>query len=222
MNNSEVPQNLPPLMLETLSQIPSDVPAALVTRHSIREQGGNLIASYEVPLTPEGKQLAEWLGAKLPTPVANVHSSPVGRCLETGERLLKGANEAHLIQTNALLVEPGSFVQDIQKVGGFFLKKGPIEFVNRHIAGDVRGMKPLEQGALDILYHVRQHLDKPGTLSIHVTHDTILAPLVAYLQKSPAITQADWPQMMEGIVLWFDADKVHWVWRGEKGDTVLP
>jgi len=221
MKMPEIPENLPPLMLETLSQIPDRVPAALVTRHSIREQGTNLIASYEVPLTPEGKLLAEWLGSRLPR-VANIHSSPVGRCVETGECLLKGASLSQAILHQPLLVEPGSFVQDINQVGGFFLKKGPLEFLNRHLAGEVRGMKPLERGALDILYHIHRHLDEPGTLSVHVTHDTILAPLVAYLQKRPAIAQEDWPRMMEGVVLWFDADKVHWVWRGEKGDTVLP
>ncbi len=222
MKKTEVPQNLPPLMLETLAQIPRNVPAALITRHSIRGEGTNLIASYSVPLTPEGKDLAEWLGAQLPQPVANVYSSPVGRCVETGEHLLKGANQAHSIQTNSLLVEPGSFVQDIQQVGGFFLKKGPVEFANRHIAGTVRGMKALSEGSLDILYHVHQNLAQPGTLSIHVTHDTILAPLVAYLQKMPAITQSDWPLMMEGVVLWFDDNLVHWVWRGKKGSLPLP
>ena len=53
-----------------------------------------------------------------------------------------------------------------------------------------------------------------------VSHDTLLAALLALMQGVGEIDWNDWPKMMEGVFLWFDDTPfeqahVHFIWRGQ-------
>lgn len=216
-------EGLHPALLPSLERLPADLPVVLLTRHSLREQPASGFAGYDVPLTPEGVALARAWGQVLPRPVHAVYSSPVGRCLETARAMLAGAGPAMPpVQTHPLLVEPGSFVQDLRAVGRLFLELGPVGFANRHFQGGLAGLLPPEEGAARVLGLARQSLGPPGTFSLLVTHDTVLAAVIHALRGADRIDEADWPWMMEGAFLWFDDDHVHWLWRGEPGRRRLP
>jgi hypothetical protein len=60
-----------------------------------------------------------------------------------------------------------------------------------------------------------------GRINLFVTHDTILSTFVYELADRHPLSREDWPWMMEGIFLWFDARHVHWLWRGEAGHKDL-
>ena len=218
MESKPILERLHPALIPSLTALPAHVPVALLTRHSIREEPSNRFATYEVPLTPEGVALAQALGACLPRPVSRLYSSPVGRCVATAEAIAEGAGLQLPVETRSTLVEPGSYVQDIAQVGGLFFKLGPLGFANKHLRNEVRGVLSPQQGALQMLQHLRDGLGAPGTLSVHVTHDTILAAFIYFLRGQRELDQSHWPWMMEGAFLWFDDDVAHWLWRGERGE----
>lgn len=208
---------LHPALIPSLSELPEHLPVALLTRHSIREEGANRFATYDVPLTPEGVALAKVWGERLPRPLCGLYSSPVGRCVATAEAIANGAGVQLPVETHMALVEPGSYVKDISQVGGLFLKLGPLGFANKHLRNEVRGVLSPQQGALQLLQHLQGKLGAPGTLAVHVTHDTILAAFIYFLRGQNELEQSHWPWMMEGAFVWFDDGVAHWLWRGERG-----
>ena len=118
---------LPASMSASLEQVAEiRQPLMLLTRHSIREQAlGDGFAGYALPLTEQGRQLAQaWGAALLQQTGRRLHScisSPIQRCLETAS--LMRAGQAQLlgiavetlppIEQQLLLVEPGGFVYDV-------------------------------------------------------------------------------------------------------------
>lgn len=210
---------LHPTLAPAMALLPTDRPLALLTRHSVRESAPNGIATYDLPLTPEGVRLAEEWGGQLPWPLHGLHSSPVGRCVATAVALARGAGRAELeIRTSPHLVEPGCYVHSLGQVGPLFLQLGPLAFANRHLREPLPGILTPEQGGARLLRHLQEQMGPPGTLSVHVTHDTILAAFIYHLLGRVSLVEADWPWMLEGAWLWFeDDDTVRWVWRGEPG-----
>ena len=213
---------LHPDLLSSLQQLPGDQPVVLFTRHSIREQPANGFAGYSVPLTPEGVALAEAWGSQLRRPVHVAVSSPVGRCVDTAKAMLAGAGLADTPVTAApQLVEPGCFVRDIRMIGKTFVDLGPVGFANLHFREPLPGICSPGEGTAALLSFMREQLGPPGSLSLLVTHDTILAACINTLAGVAVIDDADWPWMMEGAFLWFSDTHVHWLWRGQTGARAL-
>ncbi len=218
---------LHPRLHDALRFLPSDRPAHLLTRHSVREQAKNGFADYRLPLTEEGVAMARQWGTQLERPVAAFYSSPVGRCVATAEAMAEGALEAGLMPTlpevitDMTLVEPGCYVQDINRIGPTFLKMGAMRFLNRHLRVPFDGMLSPAAGRAKLAAYLHARQAPPGALTVHVTHDTILAVLVAELEGRSNISEDDWPWMMEGLWVWFDDDRMNWIWRGEQGALPL-
>lgn len=221
MENENILQRLHPALLVSLETLPAHLPVSLLTRHSIREEPTNRFATYEVPLTPEGIELARAWGERLTRPISGLFSSPVGRCVETAKAIAEGAGVTLPIQTEATLVEPGSYVQDIAKVGGLFFKLGPLGFANKHLRNEVRGVLSPQDGAAQLLNYLQLTQGEPGSLSVHVTHDTILAAFIYHLRGECELASDHWPWMMEGAFIWFDDGAAHWLWRGERGSIAI-
>jgi len=228
---------LPPSMSASLEQIREiQHPLVLLTRHSIREEvDGNGFASYALPLTPHGRQLAQAWGRHLllstGRQVSSCVSSPIQRCVDTASLMLAGQAEVLgcasqpllAIEQHMVLVEPGGFVHDVQQAGPLFRQYGSLGFINAFLREEVPGMKRPQHGVRDILQLLHAQSSAPSsdtsTLHLAVSHDTILAALLAVMARQRAITWADWPAMMEGVWLWFEgADfteaTLYWLWRG--------
>lgn len=208
---------LHPSLAPALALLPPDRPLALLTRHSIRESAPNGIATYDLPLTPEGVALAESWGGMLGRPLHSLHSSPVGRCVDTAHAMARGAGHSLQVQTTPHLVEPGCYVQNLRRVGPLFLSLGPLAFANRHLNESLDGILSPREGCARLLSHLQEHQGPAGSVSVHVTHDTILAAFIYHLIGRQHLDEEDWPWMMEGAWIWFEGDEVHWVWRGELG-----
>lgn len=207
---------LHPELLSSIGDLPDDKPVAFLTRHSIRGEPQNGFASYDIPLTEEGVELAQALGQKLTRPLHKVFSSPSPRCVDTATAILKGACHEMDVEKTKLLVEPGSYVVEIEKVAGLFFKLGPLKFAQKHLRGEVRGVLQPKEGTQKLLMHLKDAMGPDGSLSLHVTHDTILTAFVYSLLDRSSLTDDHWPWMMEGVFVWFDGDAVNWIWRGKQ------
>lgn len=219
--------SLHPLLEPALDRLPAEPPVHLLTRHSVREASTSGFADYRLQLTEEGVALAEQWGARLNRPVSRFTSSPVPRCMDTARAMQRGARAQGLVREELavhearVLVEPGSYVQDVNEAGPAFFRLGAVDFINHHLSEGIRGVLSPAAGRDQLIRHMLEHEPEPGALAVHVTHDTILAAFVAGLHEHARIEEDDWPWMMEGLWLWRTGDQLHWIWRGEAASRPL-
>ena len=232
---------LPKSMFEAIDLLPNaSTPVTLFTRHSLRELvNGQGLASYDLQLTEQGRELAyawgQYLIQNTDRAIQHCISSPIQRCVDTAALMIEGADRTHkVVNTHTLeiveqrlLVEPGSFVLDIQQAAPYFRKQGALGFINSFVNNALPGMKHPITGVFDVLellYHT--HPTQHNGLSLAVSHDTILAAIVAVISGNKQIEQSDWPDMMEGLFVWFEGEdfvnsKLKWIWRGERQELVI-
>ncbi|WP_120429642.1 phosphoglycerate mutase family protein [Acinetobacter baylyi] len=226
---------LPPSMLQAIDLLPDrHIPVTLFTRHSLRELvDGQGLAGYDLQLTAPGRELAQEWGSYL---IANTDrmiqhciSSPIQRCIDTAALMIEGADQikthsnTHTIEIveQGLLVEPGSFVLDIKQAAPYFRQQGALGFINSFVNNALPGMKHPITGVFDVLELIYEtHPTSSGGLSLAVSHDTIIAAILAVIAGRTQIDQDDWPAMMEGLFVWFEGDdfigsRLKWIWRGE-------
>ena len=232
---------LPDSMLKAMDLLPdSRTPVTLFTRHSIREVvEGQGLAGYDLHLTSDGRDLAYEWGAFLiqntDRVIEHCISSPIQRCVDTAALMIEGADRhgtekhTHYIEIveQGLLVEPGSFVLDIQQAGPYFQKQGALGFINSFVKNALPGMKHPIHGVVDVLELIyNTHPTQMNGLSLAVSHDTIIAAILAIISGQNTVNKEDWPQMMEGLFVWFEGDvfsesKLKWIWRGKKNELSI-
>mgnify|MGYP003586245997 FL=1 len=232
---------MPKSMFEAIDLLPNaSTPVTLFTRHSLRELvNGQGLASYDLQLTEQGRELAyawgQYLIQNTDRAIQHCISSPIQRCVDTAALMIEGADRTHkVVNTHTieiveqrLLVEPGSFVLDIQQAAPYFRKQGALGFINSFVNNALPGMKHPITGVFDVLellYHT--HPTQHNGLSLAVSHDTILAAIVAVISGNKQIEQSDWPDMMEGLFVWFEGEdfvnsKLKWIWRGERQELTI-
>lgn len=224
-------------MLQALDLLPDPrTPVTLFTRHSLREQVvGQGLAGYDLQLTCQGRDLAYTWGMHLSEQtdrsIQHCISSPIQRCIDTAALMIEGADQKNVAKNNnthqieiieqGLLVEPGSFVLDIQQAGPYFRQQGALGFINSFVNRALPGMKNPIHGVVDVLELIyNTHPNSANALSLAVSHDTILAAILAVISGRNQVSPEDWPQMMEGLFVWFEGDEfqqaqLKWIWRGE-------
>ena len=197
---------LPKSMLKAIDLLPeAKVPVTLFTRHSIREMvSGQGLAGYDIQLTSQGRELAEAWGCYLientDRSIQHCISSPIQRCVDTAALMIQGADSNTSVQNThhieiveqGLLVEPGSFVLDIKQAGPYFRKQGALGLINSFVNNALPGMKHPISGVVDVLELIyNAHPQNQFGLSLAVSHDTILAAIIAVISVNKSITQEE-------------------------------
>ena len=199
---------------ERLALVPDEADATLVIRHAERGEIPSGTYGMDVALTAKGVAAAERLGAALVGDrQLSVTSSPVPRCVQTAEALFRGSGRGDNVVLDRRLGNPGPFVVDPATSGPLFLKLPGIEVVRRQLSDTQSppGMRPTAEGVRILLGLVAALLGRQGRLNVYVTHDAILAVLVASLYRMP-IDQVGWPSYLEGLLLWRSAGGLHFGW----------
>ena len=202
---------------DMLAAVPGETDAALILRHAERE--GILPGTFgvDVPLTAQGVSSAEGLGAMLTSlrPGFEVTTSPVPRCVQTAEAILRGGGFDREAALDWRLGDPGPFVLDAEISGPLFLKTDIREIANRQLTAvePPAGMRTTEEGVDLLLGLAAKELGNRGYLNVYVTHDAILAVLVAYLYGL-SVDEICWPGYLDGLIMWRSPDWLHIAWRG--------
>ena len=210
---------------DQLSNLPDKVDTALILRHAEREEIPQGTFGVDMPLTAGGVASAECLGAMLVAsrPHINVTSSPVPRCASTVRAILRGGDCPEEVALDWRLGGPGPFVVDEEISGALFLEIGILEIVKHQLSRTEppAGMRPTNEGVDLLLDLTTNNLGSRGRLNVYVTHDSILAVLVAYLYRI-RIDEINWPDYLDGLLLWRCGDRLNFIWRGlEQGSHPL-
>jgi broad specificity phosphatase PhoE len=179
----------------------------------------------EVDLTEEGVRSAEVLGTVLTQRrPGRLLASPAPRCINTGRAIARGAGWMADVDTDARLSGMGCFFVDGPSAWASFAAHGVRGTVRRQLSEDapLPGLHPTATGVTAFMELIvssrapaKAEAEAAGpTLDVLVTHDVILAVLVGHFLKIPP-DKANWPEFLEGLVIWPSTAGVVLVWRGE-------
>ena len=204
-------------IVEQVRSIPYQTDVALILRHAEREDIPQGTFGVDVPLTASGVASAEGLGSILSVirPLVGASASPVPRCVTTATAMLRGGGWAEDVALDWRLGGPGPFVVDEEVSGALFLGIGILEIVRHQLTctEPPAGMRPTYEGINLLLGLTTNDLRSRGRLNLHVTHDAILAVLVAHLYQL-SVDDFGWPNYLDGLLLWRSGERLHFVWRG--------
>ena len=207
----------PESLLRSLERVPAGRPVSLLVRHAARGPipAGNM--GVEVDLTEEGVRSAEVLGTVLThLRPGRLLSSPIPRRINTGRAIVRGAGWTAEVATDVRLSGMGCFFVDGPSAWAHFAALGVRGTVRRQLSEEapLPGLHPTAAGVtafMELL--VRPETAEP-TLDVLVTHDVILAVLVGHFLKITP-DKANWPEFLEGLVIWPSTEGLMLVWRGE-------
>ena len=169
----------------------------LILRHAHRKEHTQGSFGHDLELTEKGRQHSFCLGQLISNgPLIEIHTSPVLRCVQTAEEILKGANQKRQIVTSKILGDPGPFIADCKKAGPLFLERSIEEIAHALVNGrKLSGMRSLEEGARIFLNHIFQFKHFPCVM---ISHDIIICLLECFLLKSKNIKD-HMPDFLEGF-----------------------
>lgn len=200
-------------MRDTLALVSPDRSWSLLLRHAERPAIPAGTFGNDLSITADGAAAAEAVGLQLRGRLRRVVTSPVRRCVQTAEAILRGAAVATSATTSTVLGEPGVWISDGDAVGDAFLRLGPRGVVAQQLAGDVPGVAPLKTGVARFVELLVAEPGDPGQIDVFVSHDAVVAPLLGALLDSRELP-AIWPGYLEGAFLGRSQDGLSIIWRG--------
>ena len=170
-------------IIEALKEFPVDSKIMLVLRHSHRNNPTESEKMHELKLTPQGHQIANLFGQKLPTSrTIRLFHSVVDRCQETAEDILTGFESVGGNGTLNGALTPLFHAGTAPKFFLSIFKNGsPLEFMYRWAVGFYSPEKitPFQsycQNAAEVIWKGINDAQKSG-IDIHITHDIFLIAL---------------------------------------------
>ena len=209
-------------ILEQLAMVPREADASLVIRHAEREYIPAGTFGHDVNLTTEGTRLAEELGTTLSEYRAlTVVSSPVPRCVQTSEAMLRGAGSSAEVAKDRSLGGPGAFVVDAETAGPLFLELPISEIARLQLQDEtpLPGMRPTKEGVEILLELATSPLGGNGRLHVFVSHDIILSVFVASIFRS-SLEVTGWPGYLDGLLIWRSYGELHLSWRATEHTVI--
>lgn len=189
-----------------LDGLDADASVVLFLRHAERPALAPDPSSHAVRLTIAGRESAAALGRSLSTRLGAVRTSPIVRCVETAEALLRGAGRDEAPVPDPALGNPGPFVADLALAWAEWQRLGHEGVMTRLVSGvdDIPGLHPIRQTAWALLEHALAAVEGQPGVHAFISHDVVLAPLLVGLLDRP-LTRDEWPRFLEPIAVRRDA-----------------
>lgn len=168
----------------------------LIIRHGPRE--GNHAPPTNASLTKEGKIKCNKFGMKWDRyPPSAILVSSIPRCRKTGEIIREAAGWDVDIIENPQLGDPGPFVINPEVVSGIMTNDSDLNFLHKHIAGeDIPGMLNRDIGCRYLIEEIQRY-HKKNELILCISHDSIIAALLAFGDCDPD----PWPEPLCGLLI---------------------
>lgn len=172
---------------------------SVVIRHSDRDEIPLGSFGNEVMLNEKGIQRAIEYGVSIrDKKISKIYSSPIGRCVETAQKIVNGYGcQVEIVETKALGA-PGLHITDEKIAGEFFLTHGFDEMYDRFIQGK-------EIPGVPNIVELRQKMDEfidahsvAGATTLFITHDMVIA-FYHFSLTEKVYTKENWVDYMEGL-----------------------
>jgi|GEM_PF-1206073 len=191
--------------------------ASIVLRHAEREPIQDPFRHEEAMLTEKGRQssreLGEWMrerGAR----ISSCMASPVRRCHETAELILRSHGASVEVRGIKLLGHIGPFIDDEELAEMTFRLMHMRDICNGLLEGeDVPGFKDLLSG-LTPLMDTLSGDRRPG-LSLAVTHDFFIATMAGHA-LGMSFRGEEWIRFLEPLLLLRDGCQTNVWFRGRE------
>lgn len=170
----------------------------LLIRHAEKSLTGNQ------DLTMTGLTDAYLYGQKLKN--QGVHfdeiiSSPIKRCLQTAEEIIKGLDVNLSIEQSQLLGDPGIFVIDDKKAITVFNELTVQEVINHQLQKkSLSGFLPIDKACQPLIKEIKKKINTNKSI-LYISHDAIIDPFVAYLNKTKFINESEMVQYLMGYLI---------------------
>ena len=179
-----------------------------VIRHSKRDPIKNPQEHKKVLLNEEGILMAQKFGEILTEKYGNVkvYSSPVERCIQTGECILKNFHDPEKLQLSEILGEPGPFVygeawESFKNLGTV----GVVECLENGV--ELPNIRSEEAGTKKLIDYIRSEAEKTpsNTALVFITHDACIAPVINFF-TGEYFCKKHWIGFLGGLHLQFKKD----------------
>ena len=190
---------LPDYLQEAYKYVPENQPISVLMRHSIRFPIESDAEVWTAGLTPEGVSLAKSLGQWLSTQyeIERFESSPIKRCVDTGERMAEGSNSKQAVEPVDVLAHPN--------------ENGEYDEVDLYIES-----KKWPERILNMATYLVPNGHHKSGLNMFITHDTVIITMVAFWLGLDVRGLKDWPRFLEPFFVWWQQDQLISLFRGEK------
>lgn len=187
--------------MNILEQYSQNQKLSILIRHGDRDQIPEGSFGNEIMLNEKGKKNALDFGKSISEMKVNkILTSPVCRCVQTAEEIVKGyGSSIEIIETKAL-GGPGLHINDTKMAGEFYLKYGFDEMYYRFI-NDMEIPGVLSATEFNKLFtdHLVENTTKNG-LTIFVSHDMLIAFYHFSIDKT-VYKKENWIKYLSGLIL---------------------
>lgn len=189
--------------LRLIQSVPADCPVALLIRHSARDDIPDGGTGMELPINDLGVRLCQELGNQLAGRIRTARSSPVLRCVQTGELLCRSAGAGDKVTMDKRLGAPGVYVLDEEVAWHNWQALGN-EGVIEHLVsggGALPGMADAAEAAIGLVDHLLESAGCEPGLHLFISHDSIVAPTVARV-LGQRLCRSRWPEYLDAAAFW--------------------
>jgi broad specificity phosphatase PhoE len=178
--------------IEDLVQDGYEAGLTVLLRHAERHPLRGPADVVDAGLTGDGSQTAREFGERLANKwrIERVFSSPIQRCLDTGQNILDGAGVQGPIHAKWWLFSPFLKAENGHNQTGETVQ----------ISGD-KTLSTIDKQKLAMVLRRIRLPDQPGRMNLYITHDTTILPLAAHLLGVDRVTMEDIPGYLQGIAL---------------------
>ena len=199
----------------------TDAPCSILYRHSIRGHIPRDPDKRDVPLLPEGHELAVQLGQHIAKGLGasasvQLDSSPMRRCVDTSQGVAASLSNLSPLSPSRVLGDPGPFVRDPALAFRAYLQWGKYELVRKIALPEstrIDSFYPVDQGLIRFFAYLGPTHDTPK-IRLACSHDIIMASIWTAVSGS-AMSEEHWPNFCEPLVIVFGVDGVDVEYRGQ-------
>lgn len=172
---------------------------SLLLRHSDRDEIPQGTFGNEILLNEKGIQNAINFGKNLSEKKINkIFTSPVGRCVQTAEYIIKGYEKSVDIIKTTALGAPGLHISDEKLAGDFFLEYGFDEIYKRFMKGEkIPGIPKIAELNHRITTFIKENTAQNGK-TLFISHDMLIV-FYHYSINKVVYTKDNWVNYMTGL-----------------------
>jgi broad specificity phosphatase PhoE len=188
-------------ILDKIRHYPSHEKLTVLMRHADREKIPDGEFGNDILINKKGKIHSLELGILLqPFQINDIFSSPIQRCVQTGEYISEGYDKSIIIKENTALGSPGLHITDEVAAGKFYLKHGFDESYKKFMNHEkMPGVASMETYGKLMTEFLMDNTTEKG-ITLFITHDSLIAFYHYYLNKT-IYTRDNWINYLSGLVL---------------------